>query len=139
MCVCVLSHVPLFVTPWTAASQAPPSIGFSRQEYWSGVPLPKRQIKTVLRYHLTPVKMAVIKKSTNTHAGEALAQREASSTIGGNEKWRSHRGKQYGGSSRNQIESPYDPAIPPLSIYPDKTTAKKTHAPLASLFAIAKT
>ena len=29
-----------FVTPWTAAYQAPPSIGFSRQEYWSGVPLP---------------------------------------------------------------------------------------------------
>ena len=28
------------VTPWTAAYQAPPSMGFSRQEYWSGVPLP---------------------------------------------------------------------------------------------------
>ena len=35
-----LSRVPLFVTPWTAAYQAPPSMGFSRQEYWSGVPLP---------------------------------------------------------------------------------------------------
>ena len=35
-----LSHVWLFVTPWTAAHQAPPSMGFSRQEYWSGVPLP---------------------------------------------------------------------------------------------------
>ena len=33
-----LSHVRLFVTPWTAAYQAPPSMGFSRQEYWSGVP-----------------------------------------------------------------------------------------------------
>ena len=32
--------VQLFVTPWTAAYQAPPSIGFSRQEYWSGLPLP---------------------------------------------------------------------------------------------------
>ena len=30
----------LLVTPWTAAYQAPPSMGFSRQEYWSGVPLP---------------------------------------------------------------------------------------------------
>ena len=28
------------MTPWTAAHQAPPSMGFSRQEYWSGVPLP---------------------------------------------------------------------------------------------------
>ena len=35
-----LSHVRLFVTPWTAAYQAPPSMGFSRQEYGSGLPLP---------------------------------------------------------------------------------------------------
>ena len=35
-----LSHVRLLATPWTAAHQAPPSMGFSRQEYWSGVPLP---------------------------------------------------------------------------------------------------
>ena len=34
------SCVRLFTTPWTAAYQAPPSMGFSRQEYWSGVPLP---------------------------------------------------------------------------------------------------
>ena len=33
-----LSRVRLFDTSWTAASQAPPSMGFSRQEYWSGVP-----------------------------------------------------------------------------------------------------
>ena len=35
-----LSRVRLLVTPWTAAFQAPPSMGFARQEYWSGVPLP---------------------------------------------------------------------------------------------------
>ena len=35
-----LSHVQLFATPWTVAYQAPPSMGFSRQEYWSGLPLP---------------------------------------------------------------------------------------------------
>ena len=35
-----LSRVPLLVTPWTAAYQAPPSMGFSRQEYWTGLPLP---------------------------------------------------------------------------------------------------
>ena len=35
-----LSRVRLLVTPWTAAYQAPPSMGFSRQKYWSGVPLP---------------------------------------------------------------------------------------------------
>ena len=36
----LLSCVRLLATPWTAAYQAPPSMGFSRQEYWSGVPLP---------------------------------------------------------------------------------------------------
>ena len=36
----LLSCVWLFATPWTVAYQAPPSMGFSRQEYWSGVPLP---------------------------------------------------------------------------------------------------
>ena len=35
-----LSRVQLFTTPWTAGSQASLSMGFSRQEYWSGVPLP---------------------------------------------------------------------------------------------------
>ena len=35
-----LSHVRLFATPWTAAYQAPLSMGFSRQEYWSGLPFP---------------------------------------------------------------------------------------------------
>ena len=49
-----LSLVWLLATPWTGAHQAPPSMGFSRQEHWSGVPLPS-----------PPVRMATIKKSTN--------------------------------------------------------------------------
>ena len=39
ICAC-FSHVQLFVTPWTVASQAPWAMGFSRQEYWSGLPFP---------------------------------------------------------------------------------------------------
>ena len=35
-----LSLVELFATPWAVAYQAPPSMGFSRQEYWSGLPFP---------------------------------------------------------------------------------------------------
>ena len=35
-----LSRIRLFATPWTVAYQAPPSMGFPRQEYWSGLPLP---------------------------------------------------------------------------------------------------
>ena len=43
-----LSHVQILATPWTAAHQAPPSKGFSRQEYWSGVPLPS-QLKDIYK------------------------------------------------------------------------------------------
>ena len=47
-----LSPVRLLATPWTAAHQAPPSMGFSRQEYWSGVPLPSldRVLQSSLNY-----------------------------------------------------------------------------------------
>ena len=38
--MCIFSHVQLFVTLWTVAHQAPLSIGFPRQEYWSGLPFP---------------------------------------------------------------------------------------------------
>ena len=36
----LLNRVQLFATPWTVALQAPPSVGFSRQEYWSALPFP---------------------------------------------------------------------------------------------------
>ena len=45
-----LSRVRLFATPWTAAYHAPPSMGFSRQEYWSGLPFPSpEQLRTQFR------------------------------------------------------------------------------------------
>ena len=43
-----LSRVRLFATPWTAAYQAPPPMGFSRQECWSGVPLPSLRVEVLL-------------------------------------------------------------------------------------------
>ena len=43
----LLSHVQLFMTPWTAAYQVPPSMGFSRQEYWSGVPSPSPSLSLI--------------------------------------------------------------------------------------------
>ena len=41
------SHVRLCVIPWMAAYQAPPSMGFSRQEYWSGLPFPSPKLEVV--------------------------------------------------------------------------------------------
>ena len=40
VCVCTLSCVQLFMTPWIVAHQVPLSMGYSRQEYWSGLPFP---------------------------------------------------------------------------------------------------
>ena len=52
-----LSRVRLLATPRTAAYQAPPSMGFSRQEYWSGVPLPspKKCSYHMLMYHISKI------------------------------------------------------------------------------------
>ena len=51
-----LSRVRLLATPWTAAHQAPPSIGFSKQEYWSGLPLPS--LKFIWACHKTHWKLS---------------------------------------------------------------------------------
>ena len=48
----LFSRVWLLATPWTAAHQAPPSMGFSRQEYWSGLPLPS---PTILKGHIEQI------------------------------------------------------------------------------------
>ena len=47
-----LSRVQLFATPWTAVHQAPPFMGFSRQQYWSGLPLPSPacEMSAIVRY-----------------------------------------------------------------------------------------
>ena len=55
ICTCVvkvksLSHVWFFATPWTVAHQAPPSMGFSRQEYWSEFPFPSPYKSTHITY-----------------------------------------------------------------------------------------
>ena len=50
-------------TPWTAAFQAPPSMGFSRQEYWSGVPLPSPQMS---------LEIQILRNMKNRHSNKHL-------------------------------------------------------------------
>ena len=45
-----LQSCPTLATPWTAAYQAPPSMGFSRQKYWSGAPLPSLMFQVLSLY-----------------------------------------------------------------------------------------
>ena len=59
------------------------------------------QIKTTVRYHFTPVKMAIIKNPHTINAGEGVERREPSYTAGGNINWSSHYGEPFGGSFKN--------------------------------------
>ena len=59
------------------------------------------QTKTIIRYHLTPVRMAIIKKSKTINAGETMEQREPSCTVGGNVNWDIQYGEQNETSLKN--------------------------------------
>ena len=59
------------------------------------------QIKTTLRFHLTPVRMAKIKNSGTAGVGKDVEKEEHTSTAGGVANWYNHSGNQSGGSSEN--------------------------------------
>ena len=59
------------------------------------------QIRATMSYNLTPVKVAIINKSTNNSVGEGVAKREPSCTVGWAVHWGSHYGKQHRDSSKN--------------------------------------
>ena len=56
------------------------------------------QTKTTVRYHLTPVRMAIIKSLQTINAGQGVEKRKCSCTVGGNVNWYSHYARQYGES-----------------------------------------
>ena len=95
-----LSRVWLLGTPWTAAYQAPLPMGFSRQEYWSGVPLPSPRNANQNCNDISPHtgQNGHHQKVCTINAGEGLEKRERSCTVGGNVNWLNHYGRQYGDS-----------------------------------------
>ena len=81
------------------------------------------QIKTTMKYHLIPIRMATIKKLQTINAGENMKEREPYCTVGGNviqPLWRT----VWRFLKKLGIKLPYDPAIPLLGTYPEKI---KTH------------
>ena len=100
------------------------------------------QIKTTMSYHLTWVRMAIIKNQKTINAGEGVEKREGSCTVSGNINWYSHYGRQYDSLKQLGIKPPYDLAIPLLGIYPEETKIEKdTCTPVltVALFTIART
>ena len=65
--------------------------------------------------------MAIIKKSTNNKRWRECGEKGALLHFGGNVNWCRHHGGWYGGSLEKLMDGPYDPAIPLLVIYMDKT------------------
>ena len=78
------------------------------------------QIKTSVRYYLTLVRMAIIKKSTVSKCWRGRGERELSYTAGGDVSRCSHYGKCIEVPQKLKLELPYDPAILLLGIYPGK-------------------
>ena len=102
--------------------------------------LEKMKIKSRMRYHLTLVRMAIIKKSTDNKCWRGCG--EKGTLLHGSISWCSHCGKTVRRFLKKlKTELPYDPEIPLLGIYSGKTIIwKDTHTPvfIAALFITAR-
>jgi anaerobic ribonucleoside-triphosphate reductase len=73
------------------------------------------KIKTTLRFYLTPVRIAIIKNTTNSSCCQGCGEKGTLYTAGENASWCNHSGKQHGGFLKKlNIDLPYDPEIPLL-------------------------
>jgi len=92
------------------------------------------QIKATTRFHLTPVRMAIINSPQITNAGGGVEEREPSCTVGGNVSWYNHYGEQYGGTLENYTSNYHMTEQSHSWAYiRTKLSLKRTHALACSL------
>ena len=85
------------------------------------------QNKTTMRYHLPPVRMGIIRKSTNNKCWRGCEEREPSCTVGGNVNWYSYYGEQYGGSLKTKNRTTIWPSNPSTKQIPRENHNSKRH------------
>ena len=86
------------------------------------------QIKPTVRYHLTLVRMAIIERLQITNIREGVEKNEPTYNLGGNANWYSNWRTQWKFLDKLKMQLQYDPAIPLLDIYLEKTIQKNTYS-----------
>ena len=141
--VCALSSSVMsesFVTPWTVAHQAPPSMGFSRQEYWSGGAIAFSEYVHYPMWNRWPVQVWCMKQGTQSWFSGTTQRDRVGRKVGGRFRMRGHMYTygwfmlMYGPNHHNKVKCVHAKSLQPCPILCDPTDYTAHQAPLSTWF-----